>query len=198
MRVLAAPAKAELIRQRSRFLGQLELVSNPDEARAKLKQAKGFYGDADHVVHAFRVGFEAAEIRGCGDDGEPSGTAGRPALEVLSGQGGGNCLLLIVRWFGGTKLGTGGLVQAYSETAKAVIASASWEEWWQWTAVQVSVGFAEHRPLRTLLEELGALIDSEDFDAEVHLKARIPQDFFETLQRRTVDLTRGRASWRKL
>lgn len=198
MRVLAAPAKAELIRQRSRFLGLIELVSDPEEVRAKLKQAKAYYGDASHVVHAFRTGSEGFETKGCSDDGEPSGTAGRPILDVLSGQGGGNCLLLVVRWFGGTKLGTGGLVQAYGDCARAVISAAPWEERRDWVSAAVAVTFAEHRPLKTLLAEAEALIDHEEYDSEVGVRARIPSEAFEMLQKRTIDLTRGRASWRKL
>jgi len=195
MLILASPARAELIRQKSRFLGLLEIVTDTEDARSKIKQVKAFYTDATHVVHAFRVGPDGSETKGCGDDGEPSGTAGRPVLDVLSGQGGGNALLLVARWFGGTKLGTGGLVQAYGDCAKAVIAAASWEERREWVETSVTVGFAEHRALKILLDEAGARVETEEFGAEVALTAKIPREAFDAVQRRVADLTRGRASF---
>jgi len=198
MRVLTAPARTELVRQRSRFLGLLQPVSDPDDARVRLKQAKALYADATHVVHAFRTGVEDFETKGCGDDGEPAGTAGRPVLDVLSGQGGGNALLMVVRWFGGTKLGTGGLVQAYGDCAKAVIAAAVWEELRTWVAATVTVGFAEHQLLKLMLADAEARIDHEEFGAEVRVQARIPEETFERLCRQTTDLTRGRVSWQPI
>jgi len=107
MRILGAPAQVELVFQKSRFLGLLEPATDAEQARTRLKEVKAQYTGASHVVHAFRTGPEGAETLGCSDDGEPPGTAGRPVLEVLKGSGGTNCLLLVVRWFGGTKLGTG-------------------------------------------------------------------------------------------
>lgn len=162
-----------------------------------LKEAKTRFADADHVVHAFRTGTSGAETRGCSDDGEPPGTAGRPVLEVLVGQGGSDALLLVARWFGGTKLGTGGLVQAYGDCAKAVIAAASWEEFREWITATVSVTWAEHRRLRNELEAAGARIDREEFGVDVAVEARLPAEAFEILQTRTFDLTRGRARWVK-
>jgi uncharacterized YigZ family protein len=195
MRILAAPAQTELVIQRSRFLGILEPVTDPEAARARLKEAKALYSDATHVVHAFRTGPEGSETHGCSDDGEPSGTAGRPVLDVLKGAGGGNSLLLVVRWFGGTKLGTGGLVKAYGDTAKAVIATAHWEELRLWVEGRVTVSWGEHRALKNELDALGARIESEEFSEGVTLAAQIPGEAFEALQAFTIDLTRGRARW---
>ena len=195
MRILATPAREELVIQKSRFLGILEVVTDPEMARNRLKEAKSLYADATHVVHAFRTGPAGSETYGCSDDGEPAGTAGRPVLDVLKGVGGGNSLLLVVRWFGGTKLGTGGLVKAYGDTAKAVVGSATWEELRVWVEAQVTVDWAEHRPLKNELNALGARIESETFADGVTVGAKIPGEAFEALQEFTVDLTRGRARW---
>lgn len=195
MRILSGPAQSEIIVQKSRFLGLLEPVTDPEEARARLKEAKAQYADATHVVHAFRTGPEGSETMGCSDDGEPSGTAGRPVLDVLKGAGGGHALLLVVRWFGGTKLGTGGLVKAYGETAKAVVASASWEELRRWVVASTTVDWSDHRLLKIELDAAGARIEAEDFSAGVTVEARIPEETFEALQTRTIDLTRGRSRW---
>lgn len=196
MRILSGPAETEIIVQKSRFLGLLEPVGDPEEARARLKEAKARYADATHVVHAFRTGPEGSETMGCSDDGEPSGTAGRPVLDVLKGAGGGQALLLVVRWFGGTKLGTGGLVKAYGDTAKAVVAAARWEELRRWVQASVTVDWSDHRPLKNELEVIGARIEAEDFASGVAVQAKIPEEVFEALQARTIDLTRGKSRWR--
>lgn len=196
MRILLAPAQAELVVQRSRFLGLLEPVDQPERARILLKEAKSRYSDASHVVHAFRTGAEGSETQGCSDDGEPPGTAGRPVLDVLrGGEGGGDSLLLVVRWFGGTKLGTGGLVKAYGDTAKAVLARAVWEERRSWLVAAITVDWTAHRLVRAAVADAGGQIGSEAFGDGVTLEARIPAEAFEGLQAVTVDLTRGRGRW---
>lgn len=196
MRILSASAQVELVFQRSRFLGLLEPVDHPERARALLKEAKSQYFDASHVVHAFRTGPEGSETQGCSDDGEPPGTAGRPVLDVLrGGEGGGDTLLLVVRWFGGTKLGTGGLVKAYGDTAKAVLAQAVWEERRAWVTARITVDWAQHRLLRGSLVEAGGRIESETFTDGVTVEAKIPVEAFEGLQAFAVDLSRGRSRW---
>ena len=197
MRTLAATVSVELVFQRSRFLGLLEPLADAEHARTRLKEAKVRYADATHVVHAFRTGREDSETLGCSDDGEPPGTAGRPVLEVLKGAG-GNCLLLVVRWFGGTKLGTGGLVRAYSDTAKAVVAAATWDELRVWIRAWVTVGWSEHRLLRNELADLGARVEAESFADGVTLEASIPAEAFDRAQAHTGDLTRGRTRWTRL
>ena len=107
----------------SRFLSELFPCESQTQARDLVKAQKTKYPDATHVVHAFVIG-PAAEILGMSDDGEPSGTAGRPSLDVLKGFGCTNTLVTITRWFGGTLLGTGGLVKAYSGGVKQVIQKA--------------------------------------------------------------------------
>lgn len=193
--MLASPCRTELVVQKSRFLALLEPVTTPEEARERLKGAKAEFFDASHVVHAFRTGLEGSETHGCSDDGEPSGTAGRPVLDVLKGAGGGQTLLLVVRWFGGTKLGTGGLVKAYGDAAKAVVALADWEELRHWVSASVTVDWSEHRALRQELESLGVVVEREDFSGGVSISARIPEDLLDHLQNWTKDLTRGRTRW---
>ena len=197
MRILAGPAQTELTVQRSKFLGLLVPVGDPEEARTQLKEAKNRFADATHVVHAFRTGPEGSETCGCSDDGEPSGTAGRPVLDVLKGAGGGKALLLVVRWYGGIQLGTGGFVKAYSQTAKSVISVAPWEEARDWVMATITVEWAEHRMLRNELAVLDAKILGEEFNSGVTLRVEIPLEGFENLQKRTIDLTRGRTGWTK-
>ena len=114
---LVAAEPFTLIVKNSRFLAELFPVATQEGARTILAAQKSRWPDIRHVVHAFAIGPQA-NILGCSDDGEPAGTAGRPALEVLKGSGVTNVLLTIARWFGGTKLGTGGLVHAYGDAAR--------------------------------------------------------------------------------
>lgn len=123
MDTLTSPVQALITVKGSRFLSELLPCPLQAEARSILKAQKVKYSDATHVVHAFIIG-AAGEIRGLSDDGEPSGTAGRPVMDVLAGRHCTNTMLTVTRWFGGTLLGTGGLVRAYSDAAKAVIAQA--------------------------------------------------------------------------
>jgi uncharacterized YigZ family protein len=195
MRILSSPALVELVFQRSKFVGILEVVINPEQARTRLREAKAKFADATHVVHAFRTGNDKAETYGCSDDGEPPGTAGRPVLEVLKGAGGGNSLLLVVRWFGGVKLGTGGLVKAYTRTAQAVVDLAAWEECRVWISARITVDWGIHRLLLHELTNLGARVDRETFASQVTMEVRVPEDCFDSLQIRTRNLTRGHTGW---
>ena len=124
MEVLSEYASAELEIKKSRFLAEAFPVSSQSEARNLLKAQKERYDDATHVVHGLVLG-NAAEILGMSDDGEPAGTAGRPVLDVVKGRGCTNILVTVTRWFGGTLLGTGGLVKAYGDSAKAVLDNAA-------------------------------------------------------------------------
>ena len=116
-------ARAELMIKGSRFLAELFPIAAQTEVRERLKAQKAKYADATHVVHAFICG-KQAEVMGMSDDGEPGGTAGRPVLDVLKGRNVTNLLVTVTRWFGGTLLGTGGLVHAYGDSAKLVLDAA--------------------------------------------------------------------------
>ena len=123
MDALTGCAAFETTVKNSRFIAELLPCASQSEARELLKLQKAKYADASHVVHAFVVG-PSTEICGMSDDGEPAGTAGRPVLDVLRGRKCTNALLTVTRYFGGTLLGTSGLVKAYGDAAKAVIEKA--------------------------------------------------------------------------
>jgi uncharacterized YigZ family protein len=105
--------RRELIVVNSRFVATLAPVMSVEEAKAFIARIRGEFSDASHNVPAYLVGGGDSLIEHCSDDGEPSGTAGRPALAVLKGSGLGDVAVVVTRYFGGTKLGTGGLVRAY-------------------------------------------------------------------------------------
>ena len=114
--------RTEIRVKNSRFIATLAPVFSVVEAKAFIKEIKTEFSDASHNVPCYIVGFEPSMIAHTSDDGEPSGTAGRPALAVLQGSGLGDVAVVVTRYFGGTKLGTGGLVRAHGEAGKDVLA----------------------------------------------------------------------------
>ena len=115
------PVQTEILVVNSRFIADLEPVGSVEEARAHLAKVRERHHAASHNVPAFIIGHGNSIITHCSDDGEPSGTAGRPALAVLQGSGLGNVSVVVTRYFGGTKLGTGGLVRAYGDAVREVL-----------------------------------------------------------------------------
>lgn len=112
--------EGEIVEKKSRFIAQVFPVETEEEAAGIIEETKKKYWDARHNCYAFVLG-AGGEISRCSDDGEPSGTAGRPILEVITGRGLCNVLVIVTRYFGGTLLGTGGLVRAYSAATQAGI-----------------------------------------------------------------------------
>ena len=115
--------QAEMVEKKSRFIATVRPVQNEDEARNFIEEMKKRYWDARHNVFAYQIG-ERNEIQRFSDDGEPQGTAGMPILDVLKGEDIKNTAIVVTRYFGGTLLGTGGLVRAYGRTAKEGILNA--------------------------------------------------------------------------
>ena len=115
------PVQTEILVVNSRFITNLEYAGSVEEARAHLARVRGHHPTATHNVSAFIIGHGNSIITHCSDDGEPSGTAGRPALAVLQGSGLGNVSVVVTRYFGGTLLGTGGLVRAYGDAMREVL-----------------------------------------------------------------------------
>ena len=115
--------QAEMVEKKSRFIATVRPVQNEDEAKNFIEEIKKRYWDARHNVFAYQIG-ERNEIQRFSDDGEPQGTAGMPILDVLKGEDIKNTAIVVTRYFGGTLLGTGGLVRAYGRTAKEGILNA--------------------------------------------------------------------------
>lgn len=111
----------EITEKKSRFIATVRLVESEEEALAILEAARKKYWDASHNCYAYVIGERGEKMR-CSDDGEPSGTAGKPMLDVLQGEGLTNILVIVTRYFGGTLLGTGGLVRAYSKAVQEGLA----------------------------------------------------------------------------
>ena len=176
MDALTGYAVFETLVKHSRFIAELLPCASQSEARELLKSQKAKYSDASHVVHAFVIG-PSAQIRGMSDDGEPSGTAARPVLDVLCGKNCTNALLTVTRWFGGTLLGTGGLVKAYGDAAKAVIEEAerlgAFSELIEKTRFSFTASYAAYEKLRHIMKEFRLFDIAERFESAVSVSGEI-------------------------
>ncbi|MBQ9238769.1 MAG: YigZ family protein [Treponema sp.] len=194
MDILTAPAAAELTIRRSRFLAELVPCVSARAAREKIKLQKQTYPDAAHVVHAFIVGTDGA-VCGMSDDGEPAGTAARPSFDVLKGRGCTNILLTVTRWFGGTLLGTGGLVSAYGDSAKAAIRAADtaglFEPYVARREFAFTVDYARHGAVRRVLSEFHVGTVTECFEQAVFVSGRIDSASADAFCRALLDVTQG-------
>lgn len=167
------PVSAEIILQKSRFLALVFPVNTPEEAREKLKELKKQYEDATHVVHTFLTGKANSLTTGYSDDGEPPGTAGRPVFDVVKGREATGIFVAVVRWFGGTKLGTGGLVKAYGDAAKAVLDLVAWDEDLDWEEFTLEVDYSLYEPTVRALKDRGGVVLAEDFAHSVKMKGKL-------------------------
>ena len=192
MRILLAECSAETLVKGSRFLAEALVVSSQAQARERLSEQKRKYADATHVVHAFVCG-AGAEVNGMSDDGEPSGTAGRPVLDVLKGSGITNILLTVTRWFGGTLLGTGGLVHAYSDAAKQVLAFCKTEELVAKTHFSFCVDYAQYEIVSKHLETMHVSNKTEAFDSQIVISGDIWLSEVDALCVYVQNLSRGRS-----
>ena len=193
MLILRQETRAELIVRKSRFLSEATPVASPEEARTIWRKRKDTYTNGGHVVFAFICGSQGG-VQGCSDDGEPSGTAGRPVLEVLKGSGLTDVLLTVARWFGGIKLGTGGLVRAYTESAQLALADAPVAELIPNTRYSLALPYEYYEKFRHRLPEFAAEITGEEFAADIRITGAVPSSNFTALAGMIRDLTGGAVS----
>ena len=170
----AGPARAEIRVSNSRFIAIAAPSATVEAARAVIAGVRAEMPDASHHVYAYIVGHGATTTLSMTDDGEPPGTAGRPVMAVLKGSGLGDVALVVTRYFGGTLLGTGGLVRAYADAAKAVLAVLPREEKIERRELSITLAYAAYEPARRLLAAHAGSILEEDFAAEVALRVALP------------------------
>ena len=189
--VPAEEIRRELVVVNSRFIATLAPVFTVEEAKGFVARVRAEFFDASHNVPVYRVGGGDSVIEHCSDDGEPAGTAGRPALAVLTGSGLGDTAVVITRYFGGTKLGTGGLVRAYSEAVRMVIQDVRRAEKVLTHTVMLVIPYRMLERLRLLVRAQRGLILDEDFGADITLTARFPVDRLEGFQLELGNLSSG-------
>lgn len=184
-------ARAEIQVINSRFIASAAPAFSVEQAREFISRIRREFADASHNVPAFLIGYGANITAHCTDDGEPAGTAGRPALAVLQGSGLGDVVVVVTRYFGGTKLGTGGLVHAYGAAVKEVLSVLPRAEKIPTHTVMLACEYSYYERVRLLiLEHHGQVLD-EDFAADVTLTARFATWHLPPFQERLLELSRG-------
>jgi uncharacterized YigZ family protein len=170
---VAGPAVAEVEVKRSRFLCRVERVSTEEAARAVVEEQRRRYWDARHHCSAFVLG-PAADVQRSSDDGEPSGTAGAPMLEVLRGRGVSDVVAVVTRWFGGVLLGAGGLVRAYSDAVRAGLDEAGVRERRLLERFDIDVPHADAGRLEHALRAHDVAVLGVDYGALATLHLGVP------------------------
>jgi uncharacterized YigZ family protein len=183
--------QAEIRVANSRFIASLSPVGSVEEARAFISRVKEEFPDATHNVPVFLIGHGDSVTAHCSDDGEPSGTAGRPALAVLQGSGLGDVAVVITRFFGGTKLGTGGLVRAYSDSVRAVLEKVERSMRVMTDTVLFAFPYTYLERIRRIAAVCNGIILGEDFAADVTVTARFRVEDTPQFQAKVVELTSG-------
>jgi uncharacterized YigZ family protein len=198
-RIPAGRHRVEQVVERSRFIATLAPAATPEEARAFIDAIRAEFPDATHNCWAY-VAEAAGSTRAIGmsDAGEPHGTAGRPMLDVLLYSGIGEVAAVVTRYYGGVKLGKGGLVRAYGGAVQQALASLPVTLRTPTTDVEVVVAYQDVDTLRRLLEESGGTVAREEYGAEVIYAATLPAAVVEGFRRHLADRTAGRALVRLL
>ena len=191
-RILLSGGEGEIVEKKSRFISTIRKCETEEEAVAFIEEMKKKYWDARHNCSAFIIG-SRGELTRCSDDGEPSGTAGRPMLEVLTGSGIRNIAVVVTRYFGGTLLGTGGLVRAYTDATKAAIEAADVVTVSVCVDIILEVPYSLYEQLCRIAEAAGAKLAESDFAENVLLTFRMLDGTQAPFLEKLTELTRGQS-----
>jgi uncharacterized YigZ family protein len=191
LQIPARETRTEIRVLNSRFIGIVAPAFNVEAAKAFVEEIRQGFADATHCVPAYLIGHGASVIAHCSDDGEPSGTAGRPVLTVLQGSGMGDISAVVVRYFGGTKLGTGGLVRAYGDAIREVLKLTPRAEKAFADTLMFLCPYSLFERVRLLISEHQGQIIDQDFAAEVCITTRLRVTQTEHFQQALYDMSNG-------
>ena len=180
---------AEFTEKKSRFIAHVTPVASEDEALSFLRDIRNKFKDANHNVYAYRI--KDNNITRYNDDGEPSGTAGMPLLDVFVKQDIYDFCCVATRYFGGIHLGAGGLVRAYSRCGAIAIEASGVGIMRELAVCSAAMPYSLYENMKRVLNESGVRIENEDFGAEVGITFAIPSDDFAQLKSRITELTAG-------
>lgn len=187
----AGKTRVEFKVANSRFISSAAPAFSVEEAKAFIEDVKTEFSDATHNVPVFIIGHGASIIEHSSDDGEPSGTAGRPALSVLRGSGLGDVVVVVTRYFGGTKLGTGGLVRAYSDAVREVLKALPKARKVATLTAMLTTPYHFFEQTKRIIEKHRGIIVDEDFAVEVTLSVRFEEGDYEDFRQQIFDQSHG-------
>ena len=191
MKRLLETATTEIEIKKSRFISIAYPVESLEEVKEKVILTRSLHPNATHVVHSAVVG-KSGTLFSSSDDREPKNTAGRPSLEVLKGSGITNICVCTVRYFGGTLLGTGGLVKAYGDSTKEVLKIVKTEELMERESFTAVMQYDHYTLAKRLLDETTATDITEDFGVGITIKGKIPLSMHDILQKGFQNIGQGR------
>ena len=189
-RTVGSEANDEFIEKKSRFIGYVKPVSTQEEAVAFINEIKSKHWDATHNVYAYVL--REGQIRRYSDDGEPQGTAGVPVLDVLLKENVTDCVVVATRYFGGTLLGAGGLVRAYSHTAKIALDAGGIITMKLCKVLKCTCDYNFYGRLNSLVPEMGGVIDDTEFADNVTVTFEIPVDLVPLFEAKLTDMSFGK------
>jgi uncharacterized YigZ family protein len=190
-KIPAQESRNEINVLNSRFIATIAPVFSVDEARNFIGRIKSEFFDASHNVPAYIIGHGASVTAHCNDDGEPSGTAGRPALAVLQGSGMGDAAVVVTRYFGGTKLGKGGLVRAYGDAVRQVIDKVPLAEKIATHTIMIAFPYSHFDRIKLLIQAHQGVILDNEFGCDVTLTCQFSVDIFPAFQHALSETTHG-------
>ena len=196
-RVLLEGGEGEIVEKKSRFIATVRKCETEEEAVAFIEEMKKKYWDARHNCSAFVIG-SRGELTRCSDDGEPGGTAGRPMLEVLLGEGVRNIAVVVTRYFGGVLLGTGGLVRAYTQAVKAGLENSVIGSMCYGCELEVVTDYNGIGKIQYLLGQRGITPTDSSYTDVVTLRLVIPMQMEEELSKAMVEATCGKVKLEKI
>lgn len=186
------PGTGEIVEKKSRFIGYVRHVESEEEADAFITEIKKKHYDARHNCYAYVIGAEQSVVR-FSDDGEPGGTAGKPILEVLLGEGLSDVCIVVTRYFGGTLLGTGGLVRAYTDAAKAGIAGTEVVRRRKVIPLRITADYTDLGKIQHILATAEVPVTDSDYGEKVMLSAEVCVDDMERMEKELTEATAARA-----
>lgn len=195
-RMLSKGAQAELVEKKSRFIATIRPVSSEEEAVAFIEEMKKKYYDARHNCSAFVIGSKG-ELTRSSDDGEPSGTAGRPMLEVLTGSGIRNIAAVVTRYFGGVLLGTGGLVRAYSGAVKMALEQCETITRRYGVQMLIKTDYNGVGKIQYLLGSKDVVIQDSVYAADVQMTVLVPIEEYDRLCKDSSRLQMAELGWKR-
>jgi len=176
----------------SRFIATLAPVFSVEDARAFIARIKKEFADASHNVPAYIIGGGNTVTEFCSDDGEPAGTSGKPALAVLRGSGLGDVAVVVTRYFGGTLLGTGGLVKAYTESTQLVVNAVGRGRRVQVHVAMLAIPYNLLERVRLMVKRIHGEVLGEDFGGDVTMTLQFPVQLLDGFQKELQELSAGK------
>ncbi len=194
------PGEGEYVEKKSRFLGEAVHVESLEEVEDYISSVRKKHYDARHHCFAFLVGEPGTpeEIIRSSDDGEPSGTAGKPMMEVLTGQELHNTLLIVTRYFGGTLLGTGGLVRSYTAAAQEAVKNAGILTMVHGTRLKVSCTYPQFGKFQYLFAQEGIPLEQIEYTENVAFELLVPEGEEKRIEKIVSETTDGRGGFEQL